>query len=113
MHADQQGADQFVSLAAHLGGAQPDGRVGRPQSFRQKYCDLTDFRRHAAVPVEGTMTHDSRTSIEARHRRTILIAALALIGVCLFAATAGLSFCVPLSVDDENGSSEELDLLAR
>ncbi len=59
------------------------------------------------------MGHGSRSFVELRHRRTILIAALVLIGVFLFAATVGLSFCVPLSVDDENGSSEELDLLAR
>lgn len=54
------------------------------------------------------MTHGSRTSIDSRHRRTIFIAALIVIGVCLFAALAALSVVVPLAVEDESSLIEEL-----
>lgn len=59
------------------------------------------------------MTHDSRTSTDSRHRRTLLIAALIAIGVCLFAATVGLSILLPLSADEERWSTEELNPAAR
>ncbi len=59
------------------------------------------------------MTHDSRTSVGSRHRRTILITALILVGVCLFAAIAGLSLGIPMSADDERWSTEELALMGR
>lgn len=52
------------------------------------------------------MTHGSRTRIDSRHRRTILIAALIVTGVCLLAVAVGLSFCVPLPVEDESGLIE-------
>jgi multisubunit Na+/H+ antiporter MnhC subunit len=52
------------------------------------------------------MTHDSRTSFDSRHRRTILVATLIVIGVCLFALTVGLSFCVPMADEDESGLVE-------
>ncbi len=52
------------------------------------------------------MTHDSRTSFDSRHRRTILVATLIVIGVCLFALTVGLSFCVPMADEDETGLVE-------
>lgn len=58
------------------------------------------------------MTHGSRTSIDSRYRRTILIAALIVIGVCLFAAAVSLSFLVPLPVEDESGSIEALTRLS-
>jgi hypothetical protein len=54
------------------------------------------------------MTHDSRTLIDPRHRRTIFIAALIVTGVCLFAAIAGLSLSVPLALEDEIGLIEGL-----
>jgi len=54
------------------------------------------------------MTHGSRTPVEYRHRRTIFISALALIGACLLAATIWLSFCVPLAVENEGGLIEGL-----
>lgn len=54
------------------------------------------------------MTHGSRTLIDSRHRRTIFIAALIVIGICLFAVAIGLSFCVPLPVEDEAGLFEGL-----
>lgn len=54
------------------------------------------------------MTHGSRTLIGSRHRRTIFIAALIVIGVCLFAVAVGLSFCVPLPVEGEVGLIEGL-----
>ncbi len=46
--------------------------------------------------------HGSLTSTEYRRGRTILIAALIVIGVCLFAVIAGLSLCVPLALEDES-----------
>lgn len=57
------------------------------------------------------MTHGSRTSIDSRYRRTILIAALIVIGVCLFTAAVSLSFLVPLPVEDESGPIEALTRL--
>lgn len=57
------------------------------------------------------MTHGSRTSIDSRHRRTIFIAALIAIGVCLFVAAVSLSLLVPLPVEDENGPIEALTRL--
>lgn len=54
------------------------------------------------------MTHDSRTPFESRHRRTIFISALIVIGVCLFALTVGLSFFVPMADGDESGLIEGL-----
>lgn len=58
------------------------------------------------------MTHGSRIRIDSRYRRTILIAALIGIGVCLLAAAIGLSFCVPLPVEDESGLIEGLSRLS-
>lgn len=57
------------------------------------------------------MTHGSRTSIDSRYRRTILIAALIVIGVCLFTAAVSLSLLVPLPVEDESGPIEALTRL--
>ena len=54
------------------------------------------------------MAHGSRTLVEYRHRRTIFIAALSVIGVCLFVATVWLSLCVPLAVENEGGPIEGL-----
>jgi len=54
------------------------------------------------------MTHGSRTPVEYRHGRTILIAGLVLIGVCLFAATVWLSLCVPVAVENEGSLIEGL-----
>lgn len=58
------------------------------------------------------MTHGSRTLIDSRHRRTIFIAALIVIGVCLFAVAVGLSLCVPLPVEDETELIEGLSRLS-
>lgn len=54
------------------------------------------------------MTHDSRTFVEARYRRTLFIAALFMIGVCLFASIVWLSICVPLAIEDESSLLEGL-----
>lgn len=58
------------------------------------------------------MTHGSRRLIDSRYRRTIFIAALILIGVCLFAAVVALSFVVPLAVEDESSLIEGLSRLS-
>ena len=52
------------------------------------------------------MTQDSRTRIESRNRRTIFIAALIALGVCLFVVTAWLSLHEPLAVEEESGLIE-------
>lgn len=54
------------------------------------------------------MTHDSRTIADYRHQSTIFIAALVVIGVCLFATVVALSFCVPPAIEDEGGLIEGL-----
>ena len=54
------------------------------------------------------MAHDSRTIGEYRYRRTALISALVVIGICLFSAVVFLSFCVPLAIEDDGGLIEGL-----
>ena len=54
------------------------------------------------------MTHGSLTLVDLRHRRTILIAALIVVGACLLASAAWLSLDVPLAVEDEGSLIEEL-----
>ena len=54
------------------------------------------------------MTHGSRTPAEYRHGRTIFIAGLVVIGVCLFVATAWLSLYVPVAVENDGSLIEGL-----
>jgi len=59
------------------------------------------------------MMHGSKSVVGQRNRRTIFIATLIATGVCLFALTVGLSFCLPLSVEGEIGSSDGLDWMSQ
>ncbi len=61
--------------------------------------------------AEENMTYDSRTFIDSRHRRTILIAALIVAGVCLLVIAAWLSLGVPVAVEDEGSLIGELSRL--
>lgn len=59
------------------------------------------------------MTHGSPELLDDRHRSQIFIAALIVIGVCLFTAIVWLSLCAPLAIEDEGSLIEGLYLLQR
>jgi hypothetical protein len=54
------------------------------------------------------MTHGSRTHVEPRHRHTVFIVALVLVGVCLFGLTVAVSLYVPIEQDGDTGFGERL-----
>jgi hypothetical protein len=54
------------------------------------------------------MTHGSRTLIGPRHRRTVFIVALVVVGVCLVGLTVAVSIYVPLGENGDGGLGEQL-----
>lgn len=54
------------------------------------------------------MTDGSRILVDQRHRRTMLIITLIVIGVCLFVIAAWLSLFVPIAVEEDSRLMEGL-----
>jgi hypothetical protein len=54
------------------------------------------------------MTQGSRTHVEPRHRHTVFIVALVLVGVCIFGLTVAVSIYVPLEEGGDIGLGERL-----